>query len=141
MVKLFKYISRLIKKFIWLLLKPFNDFILMLYDDLEFKAMSLPRVCAFTTTLMVIGAWIGEQFYEKPFLHFNALTGLAVTAWSAYSIKKITIHSEHDQHEVDVPSPPQSPEPPKPPAMISKLKSSSIVGGVVSAVKNKIWRG
>ena len=79
-----------IKILLWLPFKIMHDFTLMLYDDLEYNAMSLPRFCAFIMSVVVVIAWFFEQFYSYHFDHFNALTGLAATAWGAYGVKKVS---------------------------------------------------
>lgn len=71
--------------------KIFKDAFSTLYDDLEFKSLSLPRVLVVLGFLIVVTAWIGEQFFGKHFDHFSELCGfigggsLANFAWSKYT--------------------------------------------------------
>ena len=71
-----------------LIIKPFKDFALIFYDDLEFRAMSLPRVAAGALTAAVGISWIGAQFYGKSFSGFEALCGLCGGVWAAYTFKR-----------------------------------------------------
>jgi len=70
------------------LLKPFLDIALTLYDDFEFKFMSLPRLVFFALSVAVIVSWIGIQFYGCKFEHFPVLVGADMTAGGWYVAKK-----------------------------------------------------
>lgn len=70
------------------ILKPFKDFALIFYDDLEFKAMSLPRLGAGTLTVMVLITWYQILFCGKKFEYFEALATLCGGVWAAYSFRK-----------------------------------------------------
>ena len=43
-----------------ILIKPLKDLALIVYDDLEFKAMSLPRIAAVVVTIVVLVSWVGR---------------------------------------------------------------------------------
>ena len=76
---------------VWLLRgikKGLKDFALIFYDDLEFRAMSLPRVAAGVLTAAVGISWVGAQFYGRPFGGFEALCGLCGGVWAAYAFKR-----------------------------------------------------
>ena len=68
--------------------KALKDFALIFYDDLEFHAMSLPRVAAGALTAAVGASWIGAQFCGHPFSGFEALCGLCGGVWAAYTFKR-----------------------------------------------------
>ncbi|MEG1544867.1 MAG: hypothetical protein RR382_10150 [Tannerellaceae bacterium] len=68
--------------------KVLKDFALIFYDDLEFHAMSLPRVAAGALTVAVGISWIGAQFGGRPFSGFEALCGLCGGVWAAYTFKR-----------------------------------------------------
>lgn len=71
-----------------LLRKALRDFALIFYDDLEFRAMSLPRVAAGVLTAAVGISWVGAQFCGHPFSGFEALCGLCGGVWAAYTFKR-----------------------------------------------------
>lgn len=71
-----------------LLRKALRDFALIFYDDLEFRAMSLPRVAAGVLTAAVGISWVGAQFCGRPFGGFEALCGLCGGVWAAYTFKR-----------------------------------------------------
>lgn len=70
--------------------KFFRDLALIVYDDLEFHAMSLPRLAAALLTVAVFVSWISAQFFGFPFEDFSSLTILCAGVWGSYSFKKFT---------------------------------------------------
>lgn len=74
---------------IWsILTKPLRDFALIFYDDLEFRAMSLPRIACFALTATVISVplyWFacGEMF--PGYAELCAITG---GTWGSYTVKR-----------------------------------------------------
>ena len=76
------------KKAMQIVIKPFRDLALVLYDDLEFKAMSLPRIAAVVVTAVVLVSWAAEQFFSLPYEHFDALAGVCGGIWASYGFKK-----------------------------------------------------
>lgn len=55
--------------------KIFRDLFSTLYDDLNFKSLSLPRVLVAIGFIVVLVAWVAEQFFGKQFAHFPELCG------------------------------------------------------------------
>lgn len=84
----------ILKKIVMALTKPLKDFALIFYDDLEFRAMSLPRVAAVALTAAVGASWIGSQFCGRSFDGFEALCGLCGGVWAAYTFKRRLIPPE-----------------------------------------------
>lgn len=80
------------------LTKPLKDFALIFYDDLEFRAMSLPRVAAVALTAAVGASWIGSQFCGRSFDGFEALCGLCGGVWAAYTFKRRLIPPSDETH-------------------------------------------
>lgn len=76
------------RKALRLIKKALRDFALIFYDDLEFHAMSLPRVAAGVLTAAVGASWIGAQFCGRSFDGFEALCGLCGGVWAAYTFKR-----------------------------------------------------
>ena len=70
--------------------KVFRDIFSTLYDDYEFKYMSMPRVWCFISGLCVITAWIAEQFFSLHFSGWTQLVAWASTCLGAYGVKKWT---------------------------------------------------
>ena len=70
------------------LTKTGRDLALILYDDLDFHAMSLPRLFAAIFSIAVLVSWISEQFFNRPFSHFDSLAVLCGGIWTAYAFKK-----------------------------------------------------
>ena len=81
-------ISNVARNILRVLMKPLKDFALIFYDDLEFRAMSLPRVAAGVLTAAVGVSWVGAQFCGRPFDGFEALCGLCGGVWAAYTFKR-----------------------------------------------------
>ena len=71
-----------------ILIKPLRDLALIFYDDLKFRALSMPRVGAGVTTTMVVITWYQILFKNREFLYFEALCTLCGGVWAAYSFKK-----------------------------------------------------
>lgn len=86
---------RLIKKIpaffqcIWRFIKKFcNDLSLVLYDDLDHEAMSLPRIAVAVLLCMCIISWIEMLFYGRQFSEFNTLCTSLIAAFGTYAFKK-----------------------------------------------------
>lgn len=78
----------MVKKILRAALKPLKDLASILYDDLEFKAMSLPRVAAAVLTGMivwVIAVWVTA---DRMFPGFSELCALTGGIWGAYLFKR-----------------------------------------------------
>jgi|GEM_PF-3515176 len=86
-----------------MLIKPLRDLALVVYDDLEFKAMSLPRIAAVVVTVVVLISWAAEQFFSLPYDHFDALAGVCGGIWASYAFKKWSgrgdLHGERRDEE------------------------------------------
>lgn len=91
------------KRIVMKILKPLRDIALIFYDDLEFKAMSLPRLGAGVITAMVAVTWYQILFKGRSFEYFDALATLCGGVWAAYSFKKWTGRRDcgHDAHQTD----------------------------------------
>ena len=87
------------RKALQLVKKAFRDFALIFYDDLDFRAMSLPRVAAGALTAAVGASWIGAQFCGHPFSGFEALCGLCGGVWAAYTFKRRLMPPEGETRE------------------------------------------
>lgn len=77
-----------VKKILRAVLKPIRDLASILYDDLEFRAMSLPRVAAAVLTGMivwVIAVWVTA---DRMFPGFSELCALTGGIWGAYLFKR-----------------------------------------------------
>ena len=70
--------------------KIFSDLLLTLYDDFEFKFISLPRVVFAIASTSVIISWIGNQFFGYKFDGFTQLVAWATSCAGAYGVKKYT---------------------------------------------------
>ena len=55
------------RKIIKMLIKPLRDLSLVVYDDLEFRAMSLPRIAAVVVTVVVVVSGGSEEFFNLPY--------------------------------------------------------------------------
>lgn len=99
-----------IKAILRVLLKPIRDLVSILYDDLEFQVMSLPRVGASALTCVII--WLvyiwAKTGRECPY--FTQLCGLDGALWGTYLFKrrgnppettyrKEDIHAGNDKNE------------------------------------------
>lgn len=85
----FKKLDKIISRLGWLLKKLLYDAWSTLYDDQEFKIMSLPRFFCFGMFTAVIAAWFFEQCLRMPFEHYAELTGAFGIAMGGYVGKKI----------------------------------------------------
>ncbi len=77
-----------LKAILRVLLKPLHDVSLTLYDDLEFRAMSLPRIACFALTGTVIGVTV---YWCRTGLMFPAYTELCTftgAIWGYYTVKR-----------------------------------------------------
>ena len=72
-------------KYIYKLLR---DLLLTLYDDFDFKYISLPRVWCAISGLCVVIAWIAEQFFGLKFSGWTQFVSWACTCLGAYAAKK-----------------------------------------------------
>ena len=77
-----------LKTILHALCKPIRDLASILYDDLEFQVMSLPRVGAAALTYVII--WLvyiwAETGRECPY--FTQLCGLDGALWGTYLFKR-----------------------------------------------------
>ena len=89
------------RKIIKMLIKPLRDLSLVVYDDLEFRAMSLPRIAAVVVTVVVLVSWASEQFFNLPYEHFDALAGVCGGIWASYAFKKWTGRKGSEGHGRD----------------------------------------
>ena len=79
--------------------KPLHDIALTLYDDLEFKAMSLPRIACFalTTTVIVVTVyWCRTGLMFPSYTELCTLTG---AVWGCYTAKRWRNPPEERHHE------------------------------------------
>lgn len=77
-----------LRSFCRALLKPLRDIASILYDDLEFRAMSLPRVAAAVLTGMIVwcvAVWVRA---DRMFPGFSELCALTGGIWGAYLFKR-----------------------------------------------------
>lgn len=88
-----KILAKFIRKFI-------HDFVLIFYDDLEFKAMSLPRTTIGILTFIYVLNWFLSKFYGTDY-NMDSFSVVYATAWGAYSVKawKNREHSGHQNEE------------------------------------------
>lgn len=77
--------------------KFLHDFTLIFYDDLEFKALSLPRTTIGLLTFIYIYSWVSAQFFGYTH-NMDNFPMVYATAWGAYSIKAWK-RCEHDGHQ------------------------------------------
>lgn len=79
--------------------KFIRDFFLIFYDDLDFHAMSLPRIGAGVLTSVVVISWAADQFGGKRYEDFGALATLCGGVWASYAFKKWTGRRQDDEKE------------------------------------------
>lgn len=73
----------------WRFVRKFgHDFALVFYDDLEFKALSLPRLILGMGAGMMFITWI-YVLWGRDFKYFPELTTFCATTMAPYSVKKI----------------------------------------------------
>lgn len=77
-----------LKNIIFWIKKLSMDLILTMYDDNEFKSMSLPRVSCLISGLCVIISWIADQFFGIKYGDIALLIGWNTTSFGAYAVKK-----------------------------------------------------
>lgn len=87
--------------------KIFNDLLCMLYDDNEYKYMSLPRVVIWLLTMLIIIIVFAEVFWYKEFTHWTEMLAAYGSVWGAYGVKKfthknITISKEEEGSEPSI---------------------------------------
>jgi hypothetical protein len=68
--------------------KSIRDLFSTLYDDNQFKLMSMPRVWCAISGLCVIAAWISEQYFGLKFAGWTQLVAWAIACLGAYAAKK-----------------------------------------------------
>lgn len=73
-----------------MIIKAINDILSTLYDDYEFKYMSMPRVWCAISGFCVVSAWIAEQFFGLKFTGWTQLVSWATACLGAYGVKKYT---------------------------------------------------
>ncbi len=59
-----------------------------LYDDQEYKVISLPRVVFALSVLMVAIAWVADQFCGLEYKNMTQLVGFSTANAAAYAAKK-----------------------------------------------------
>ena len=94
-----KLISSFFRSCFKFFIKVLHDFVLIFYDDLEFKAMSLPRMTIGILTFIYIANWVLSQFYGKEY-SMDSFPMVYATAWGAYSVKAWK-RREHHGHFID----------------------------------------
>lgn len=78
--------------------KALRDFALIFYDDLEFKAMSLPRLGAGILTALVVwvvAVWVTD---DRMFPGFSELCALTGGIWATYLFKRRSNPPEENVH-------------------------------------------
>ena len=77
-----------LKAILRVLLKPLRDLASILYDDLDFQVMSLPRVGAASLTCVII--WLVSFWVETGRVcpYFTQLCGLDGALWGTYLFKR-----------------------------------------------------
>ena len=68
--------------------KLFRDLWATLYDDAEYKVISLPRVVFALSVLMVLVAWIADQFFSYEYKNMTQLVAFSGANAGAYVAKK-----------------------------------------------------
>ena len=68
--------------------KLFRDLWATLYDDQEYRVISLPRVVFALSVLMVLTAWIADQFLGYEYKNMTQLVAFSTTNAAAYGVKK-----------------------------------------------------
>lgn len=93
-------------KNIWFWLKKlFMDLILTMYDDQEYKVMSLPRVSCVVSGICVIISWIADQFLGIKYGDIALLIGWNTTSFGAYAVKKyVNTKTENNNRIVQPPN-------------------------------------
>ena len=68
--------------------KLFKDLWATLYDDQEYEVISLPRVVFALSVLMVLVAWVADQFFGFEYQNMTQLVGFSTASAAAYAAKK-----------------------------------------------------
>lgn len=68
--------------------KMFRDLWATLYDDAEYKVISLPRVVFALSVLMVAAAWVADQFLGYEYKNMTQLVAFSTANAAAYAAKK-----------------------------------------------------
>lgn len=68
--------------------KILRDLWATLYDDQEYKVISLPRVVFALSVIVVIVAWIADQFFSFEYKNMTQLVGFSTANAAAYAAKK-----------------------------------------------------
>lgn len=68
--------------------KLFRDLWATLYDDQEYRVISLPRVVFVLSVLMVLVAWIADQFLGYEYKNMTQLVAFSTANAAAYAAKK-----------------------------------------------------
>ena len=68
--------------------KLFRDLWATLYDDQEYKVISLPRVVFSLSVVAVIVAWIADQFFGLEYKSMGQLVAFSGANAAAYAAKK-----------------------------------------------------
>ena len=68
--------------------KLFRDLWATLYDDQEYRVISLPRVVFSLSVVAVIVAWIAEQFFGLEYKSMGQLVAFSGANAAAYAAKK-----------------------------------------------------
>ncbi len=76
------------KDMLKIIFKPVRDLFSILYDDLEFKVMSLPRVGAAALTALIAALVIDWLKTGRECPYFAALCGLGGGLWGTYLLKR-----------------------------------------------------
>ena len=82
--------KNLIIKIYKLFRKFLVDLASTLYDDQDFKVMSLPRFNFFFSGLCICVSWIAMQFLGYNFEHFGLLIAWNGASGGSYMVKKFT---------------------------------------------------
>lgn len=77
-----------IKTALRLLFKPFRDLASVLYDDLEFRAMSLPRIACFVLTATIIDVTLHWCRTGRMFPAYTELCTFTGAIWGYYTVKR-----------------------------------------------------
>lgn len=97
-----KKLGKIVAFPVWVVKKLFRDIWSTLYDDPEYKYMSLPRFFCFGMFTAVVLAWIFEQCMKMPFEHYAELTGAFGIAMGGYVGKKIAERPAKNGGETNV---------------------------------------
>lgn len=68
--------------------KLFRDLWATLYDDQEYRVISLPRVVFSLSVVAVIVAWIADQFFGLEYKSMGQLVAFSGANAAAYGVKK-----------------------------------------------------